>query len=118
VSLNQRLAELNGRPVAEHLGHHVREMVPHLYPKIEKYLLRALDGEPTNEVEIFRRAMGHGQRDRALLASYQPMLDEAGEVTGVLIAMVDITARKRAESALRRRNAQTRMMGISAFQLR
>jgi PAS domain S-box-containing protein len=111
VSLNRRLAALDGRPVEEHLGRTVKEILPHLFPKIEKYLLSALRGEPTNDVEVFRRAMGHGQRDKTLLASYQPMIDEAGEVTGVLIAMVDITARKRAESALRRREAQSRFLG-------
>jgi PAS domain S-box-containing protein len=118
VSLNRRFADLNGQPVSEHLGRHVKEVVPHVYQKIEKYLMRALHGEATSEVELFRRAMTHGQRDRTLLCSYQPMLDEAGEVTGVLVAMVDVTARKRAESALRRRNAQTRFLGVSAFQMR
>ncbi len=33
--------------------------------------------------------------------SYLPAFDEAGEVVGISVALVDITARKRAEAALR-----------------
>ncbi len=115
VSLNRRLAELNGRPVEAHLGRLMKDVVPHVYQKVEKYLFRALRGESISDVEIFRRAKEPGQRDKTLLASYQPMLDEAGEVTGVLVGMLDITARKKAEAALRRRETRTRFYGSAAL---
>jgi PAS domain S-box-containing protein len=115
VSLNKRLADLNARSVEEHLGRPMREVVPHVYQRTEKYLLRALKGESISDVEIFREALQHGQRDKTLLASYQPMLDEAGEVIGVLVGMIDITARKKAESALRRRDSRTRFFGTAAM---
>jgi EAL domain-containing protein (putative c-di-GMP-specific phosphodiesterase class I) len=91
VSLNLRLAALNGRSVEEHLGRRVKD------------LLRALAGESIADVEVFRSGSHQGRRDKRLLASYQPMQDEAGEVTGVLVAMLDNTARHQAETALRRR---------------
>jgi PAS domain S-box-containing protein len=37
----------------------------------------------------------------AILVSYQPAFDEAGEIIGVSVACVDITERKRAERVLR-----------------
>jgi PAS domain S-box-containing protein len=112
VSLNRRMAELNSRPVEAHLGRKVSEILPLLYPKIERYLLSALRGQAISDVEVFRRGTERGQRDKTLLGSYQPMFDEAGEVTGVLIALVDITGRKRAESALRRSVAQSRLLDM------
>jgi PAS domain S-box-containing protein len=115
MSLNKRLADLNGYPVEETLGRSMEEVIPHVYKRTEKYLRRALQGESIADVEIFREAHEHGQRDKTLLASYQPMLDEAGEVTGVFVGMVDITARKRAESALRRRETRTRFFGRAAM---
>jgi PAS domain S-box-containing protein len=112
VSLNRRMAELNTRTVEAHLGRTVKELLPLLYPKMEKQLHRALRGEAVYDVELFRRGTERGQRDKTLMGSYQPMFDEAGEVTGVLIALVDITGRKRAESALRRSVAQSRFHSL------
>jgi len=39
--------------------------------------------------------------DQALLVSYLPAFDEVGEVVGISVAVVDITARKRTEAAPR-----------------
>jgi len=39
--------------------------------------------------------------DQAFLVSYLPAFDEVGEVVGISVAVVDITARKRTEAALR-----------------
>ena len=111
LSLNRRMADFNGRALETHLGRSFGELHPVFFRKIEKHLRSALQGQAVTDVEIFRRAMEHGQRDKTLLSSYQPMFDEAGEVTGILVALVDVTARKRAESALRRSVAQSRLMG-------
>jgi PAS domain S-box-containing protein len=99
VNLNRQLADLNGKSIEEHLGKTAEELVPELYPKFEPYLRRALQGESITGFELKRPDIETGD-EITLLASYQPARDEAGEVVGVSVALVDFTARKRAEEKL------------------
>lgn len=100
VSINQQLAEMNQVSVQEHLGALVREMIPAMYPQLEPYLRRALAGEPVTAVEIVAPPT-ETKEEQIFLVSYLPALDEASEVVGISVAVVDITARKRTEAALR-----------------
>jgi PAS domain S-box-containing protein len=99
VSLNQRLADMNGVPVVTFLGKTVEEMLPELFPQIQPYLLRALQGDAVADVEVFKPSHKPGKPDMTILLSYQPAFDEAQEVIGVSVAFMDITERKRAEEA-------------------
>lgn len=105
VSLNQRLADMNGASVEDHLGNPVAEMIPELFPYVEPYIRRALSGEALSDVET-----QIPKTDKALLLSYQPARDEGGEVIGVSVAINDITERKRAERALMQSEAHYRSM--------
>jgi PAS domain S-box-containing protein len=100
VSLNQRLAAISGRTVNEYLGKTAREMNPQYFEAFEPYMLRALAGEAIGGVEIARPSFGPDHLDQMLLCSYQPARDEAGEVIGVSVAVVDITEHKRSQEAL------------------
>jgi PAS domain S-box-containing protein len=100
ISINQQLAEMNDAPVQKHLGQLVREINPDVYPQIEPHLRRALAGESVTAVEIEQQATER-RHDKAFLVSYLPAFDEAGEVVGISVAVVDITALKRTEAALR-----------------
>ena len=100
VSINRRLADMNGASMAGHIGRHVREMIPALFPKAEPYLLRALKGEAIASVEFSKPPRKPGMPNLTVLASYQPAFDEAKEVIGVSVAIVDITERILAERAL------------------
>lgn len=100
VSLNRRLAQLNGVPAIEHIGKSVADVIPQVFPMVEPFILRALDGEPVIGVEI-QKPSSHRGEGETLLLSYQPARDEGGEVLGVSVAIMDITGRKRTEAALK-----------------
>jgi PAS domain S-box-containing protein len=100
ISINQQLAEMNLAPVHKHLGRLVSEIIPAVYPQIEPHLRRALAGESVTAVEITQPATER-RHDETFLVSHLPAFDEAGEVVGISVAAVDITARKRTEAALR-----------------
>lgn len=99
ISINQELAAKHRIPAHEHLGRSVAEMVPEIYSQIEPHLRRTLAGEAITNVDVTLGATE--QEMHAFLASYLPAFDEAGEVVGVSVAVVEITDRKRAEAALR-----------------
>ncbi|HEX4039342.1 MAG TPA: EAL domain-containing protein [Acidobacteriaceae bacterium] len=101
VSLNRRLAEMNGAPVREHLGKTVAEVIPHVFPMVEPFIRQALEGEPVTGVEVQKPAADGSGEPETILLSYQPARDEAGEVLGVSVAVMDITGHKRTEAALR-----------------
>jgi PAS domain S-box-containing protein len=100
VNLNRRLAEMNGFPVSKHLGRSVEELIPDIYPNISSYLLRALGGEAVSGVEVPRPPSYAGGPAWTSLVSYHPARDEAGEVIGVSIAVVDMSEQKATEEAL------------------
>lgn len=102
VSVNQRLASLNGIAVEDHLGRNLSEVMPPvIYAKIEPYLLRALKGEAITGLELTTPPTPEKPEGIALLISHQPAWDEGGEVIGVSVAIVDITDRMRVLEALR-----------------
>jgi len=99
ISLNQRLAEMNGASVAAHLGKTVREMIPELYPNVAPFLMRTLNGEAIAGVEV-QRPKADSHEIGWILNSYQPAFDEADEVIGISISVMDITEQKRAKEEL------------------
>jgi PAS domain S-box-containing protein len=108
VSLNERLADMNGVSVAAHIGKTVGEIIPELSPRIQPYILRALQGEAIADVEVSKPSPNSGEPDMTLLLSYQPAFDEAQEVIGVSVAIMDISERKLAEDTLRERSEDYR----------
>ena len=107
--LNPRLANMNGRPMEEHLGRTVEEIIPELYPQVEPFIRRALAGESIPGVEVTKPAASPNGGTTILL-SYEPARDEAGEVVGVSVAISDLTPIKAAEAAQRATEEHFRSM--------
>jgi PAS domain S-box-containing protein len=98
IRINATLAELNGRPVEEHIGRRVDEAMPQLAPQAIPLLRHVLDtGEPMLDRELTRETADG--RVRHVIASYFPLRVEE-EIAGVGVVVVDITARKTAEMRL------------------
>ena len=111
VSLNQRLAEMNHRSVKDHLGQSVQEMYPQWFPIYEPFYLRALQGEAISGAEFVRPALKAGDRDQTMVASYQPAWDEADEVIGISVSLLDITNQKPSDTAAFSHSAPRQVVG-------
>ena len=113
VQLNETLALMNGRPVADHLGHSVREVLPAIAATLEPMLQGILDtGEPVLNIELSGETPAQPGVTRYWRASYFPLAaggrrgkNGAG---GIGAIVVEDTPRRHAERALRRSGADYR----------
>jgi formate hydrogenlyase transcriptional activator len=100
LAINQTLAEMNGIPVAEHLGKTVREVLGDFAELIEPQFKRVLaTGQPVLNLEISfvlhnRAEPGHW------IEHYIPIKDAAAKVTKIGVVAVEITEQKRLEESL------------------
>lgn len=107
VRINERLAEMNGRPVSDHIGRTVREVLPKLADFAEPLAKRLLEtGEPILDLEFSGETPSQPGVERSWIEQWLPLRDAAGAIVGINIAVEEITARKRAEEALRDREQQ------------
>jgi PAS domain S-box-containing protein len=95
-SINERLAEMNGKSVQEHIGHTLREVVPQVADVVEPYYRRVIEsGEPVLNVETKSAAIQGPVH--YFVVSYYPVKDRKERVLGVNVVVVDITQRKQVE---------------------
>jgi PAS domain S-box-containing protein len=100
VSVNDRLAEISGRPADAPLGRTVREVLPHLADTLEPIYRGVLaTGQPVADVELHGVTAARPGGERTWLVSYNPVQDSQGEILGVTTVVQEITERKRAEEA-------------------
>jgi PAS domain-containing protein len=70
LSINRRLAEMNGRPVEDHIGRTIRDLLPELFPILDPVLQSVIaTGQPALNIEIHGRTASHA-RAQDFLASY------------------------------------------------
>ena len=104
VHVNDRLAEMNGRPLAEHLGRTIREVVPELADNIEEIVKKVIEsGVATQTVEISLDAPGARGERQVREARYFPVRGTVGDIIGAGAIVEDITDRKKATEDLERR---------------
>ena len=109
MQLNETLALMNGRSVAEHVGKAVREVLPAIAPTLEPLLARILEtGEAALNIEVSGETPAQPGITRYWRASYFPLAAEPGHADGIGAIVVEDTPRRHAERALRRSGADYR----------
>jgi PAS domain S-box-containing protein len=99
VLINQRLTEICGISITEHIGRSVRETVPQVADQVELIVRTVVDtGVPIIGVEISGQHPDNA--DRFWTTHWHPLKDCEGRVVGINVAAEEITERKRAQAAL------------------
>src|SRR6476659_5575797 len=100
LQLNQRLTEICGISVEDHLGRSVRDCVPALADAVEGIVRSIMStGEPVAGIEVTSQRTDKTE-DRWWVTYWHPLRDPKGEIVGVNVAAEEITERKRAEAVL------------------
>ncbi len=101
LQINQRLTEICGISVADHIGRSVRETVPRVADQVEK-LVHAIarTGEPITGVEVRGQRADKLNADHIWITNWHPLKNSEGRIIGINVVAEDITERKRAEAVL------------------
>jgi PAS domain S-box-containing protein len=101
VIMNEVLAAVNGSSVAEQVGRTVAEIHPLGWPQVEARYRHILEtGEAMLDFEVTTSTSADPSLTRHLMTSYYPVI-VGDENRGIGIVVLDITARKRDEEAMR-----------------
>ncbi|NJO81400.1 MAG: PAS domain-containing protein [Blastochloris sp.] len=112
--INERLAVVNGLPVAGHLGRTLTEVLPTLAPTVEPLLRQVLQTGEAVLAHEFSLAPAFAPREpHHWLVNYYPVTHEDGSVFGVGSVVVDITDRRRAEARTRFLDTASRTLAAS-----
>jgi len=100
VRINERLAAINGLPVAAHIGRTLREVIPETAPHVEPFYRQVIEsGKPLLDMVIQAVTEAAPREERIYHVSYLPVALD-GRILGVNTVVRDITNQKRAESRL------------------
>src|SRR6516164_5777948 len=102
LQINQRLTEICGISVEDHLGRSVRDCVPALASSVEE-IVRSIvaTGEPVTGIEVAGQRADQTE-ERAWITYWHPLRAPSGEIVAVNVAAEEITERKRSEQEMRR----------------
>jgi two-component system sensor histidine kinase/response regulator len=101
LKVNQRLADITGVPISEHLGKTIREIVPQLVDILEPLYQEVFTtGKPLLNFELSGETEARPGELRDWQVSYFPLTDGEGKPEAVGTVVTEITAQKRAEVEL------------------
>lgn len=101
LQINERLTEICGISVEDHLGRSVRDCVPALAEAVEAIVGSIMKtGEPVLGVEVAGQRADRTE-ERSWVTNWHPLRNPSGEIVGVNVAAEEVTERKRAEQAVR-----------------
>lgn len=112
VRINERLAEINGIPAADHIGKRVRDLMPELADTAEPEMRRVLEtGWQRLNIEIVSETPAQPGVKRSWLEQWLPLTDAEGRVTGLSIVVEETTELRQVEMALRQSEERLRLLG-------
>ncbi|MEA5595094.1 PAS domain S-box protein [Rivularia sp. UHCC 0363] len=104
IQINELLAEINGISVEQHLGKTVREILPNIALRVEQLYHQVLaTNQSILNIEISGVSVTQPSEIRDFIFSCFPIAGEDNIPTGVGAVLIEITALKRAQAALRER---------------
>jgi len=99
--VNSLLAEINGPSVEDHLGRPLAEVLPDAAPSIVPRLRQVMEtGEPSSPFEFRAKLPKSPDETYWFMDTFFPIKGRNGKVQAVGAVVLEITARKRAETAL------------------
>jgi PAS domain S-box-containing protein len=102
LKINQRLTEICGISVEDHLGRSVRECVPALADAVEQIVRSIVEtGNPVTGIEVAGQRVDQPE-ERFWITNWHPLLSPSGEIVAVNVVAEEITERKRSEQAMLR----------------
>jgi PAS domain S-box-containing protein len=102
LQINQRLTEICGISVEDHLGRSVRDCVPALAESVEQIVRSIMaTGEPVTGIEVAGQRADQTE-ERSWITYWHPLRAPSGEIVAVNVAAEEITERKRSEQEMRR----------------
>src|SRR3954447_24536524 len=101
LKINQRLTEICGISVADHLGRSVRDVVPAVADRVEQIVAAVVRmGEPVTGIEVRGQRADKLNADHVWITNWHPVRGRDGSIVGVSVVAEEITERKRAEVIL------------------
>jgi len=105
--INESMAQMNGFPIAQHLGNTLDEILPELAGLLKDVYRPVFErGETLLNLDIHGKTPLDPHHERDWIGSYFPLRSATGEVIGLMGAVLEVTERKRAEQALRESEAR------------
>jgi PAS domain-containing protein len=106
--INRMLADINGVPMADHIGQRPTDVLPPaLGTAVEMILTEVLRTHKQIADDDFTAVSPVTGELNHYQSQWFPARDEAGAVIGVAVLVTDVTARRRSEDALRRSQDRT-----------
>ncbi|MEG4810019.1 PAS domain S-box protein [Microcoleus sp. F8-D3] len=106
IRLNECLAAINGRSIAEHLGRTVREVIPEMADMVERIYRQVLATQtPVLDLEIKAETKQQPGVLRDWQISFYPVSDESGTLLGVSTVVAEITDRNQAKRVIQQSEA-------------
>jgi PAS domain S-box-containing protein len=101
VQINQRLTEICGLSVADHIGRSVRDTVPQVADQVEKIVEAVVrTGEAVVGVEVSGQRFDKLNAHHVWITNWHPFKNPDGSIVGVNVFAEEITEPKRAEAVL------------------
>ena len=108
LHINQRLTEICGISVEDHLGRSVRDCVPGLADAVEEIVRSIMEtGEPVTGIEVAGQRADQTE-ERWWVTYWHPLRNDAGDIVGINVAAEEVTERKRAVAALQAHQRELR----------